>query len=1425
MLREHQSHPVRSLARRLSRHRRRRLICEALEDRRVLAAILFEDFEDATITYTATPADSLADIGNSDYYGRVAFSALPADMVYSNPQGNSAYAVQDIDGALATPTSTITLDWSNIDVSNFTNLNLSFFVAEDDDGSNEDWDSTESVRLSVQLNNGGFTDIFAIEAEENPIGDQVNNAPRVDTDFDGIGDGALITDTFTQFSRAIADASELDIRLTIETFNASDEDIAFDNLLLEGDVADNPPALLAFTRQTPPASPTNADSLVFRASFSEDVQNVSTGDFDANGTTATVSNVATVDASTYDITVSGGDLAGLNGTVGIDLAAGQNIIDTAANPLPVGEPAVDQTYVVDNTAPVFSSITRSNPATSPTAADTLVFLATFNEAVSSVDSSDFDVSGTTATVSAVSPVSGSAYQVTVAGGDLPTLNGTVGLDLAGGQNITDLAGNPLPASEPATDETYVMDNVGAPVTLLFEDFEDATITYTATPADSLADIGDRDYYGRVAFSALPATVNYSNQQGLSFYGAQDIDSAAVTATAIMLNWTGVNITGFENLNLSYFFAEDDAPGLEDWDSTDSVRLAVQVDGGGFTDVFAIEAEENPIGDQVNNAPRVDTNFDGIGDGTEITDVFTQFSNAIPTGSVLDIQLTIQGFNALDEDIGFDNLLLAGDPIDVPPELSSFTRQTPPSSPTNADSLVFRATFSEAVQNVNAGDFDVSGTTATITNVATVNASTYDITVSGGDLAGLNGVVGIDLAAGQDITDTTSNALPAGEPTTDQTYVVDNTAPVLSSFARSNPATSPTDADTLVFRVTFNEAVNNVDTGDFDVTGTTAIVAVVSPVSASSYDVLIAGGDLPNLNGTVGLDLAVGQDITDPAGNALPAGEPATDETYVVDNTNSPLTLLFEDFEDAIITYTPTPADQLSDLANLDYFGRIAFADLPALTQYSNQQGLSFYGAQDIDSAAPNGAQTVTLDWTGLNISGLTDLNMSWFVAEDEAPGLEDWDSTDSVRLAIQIDGGGFTDVFAIEAEEFPIGDQVNNAPRVDTNFDGIGDGTEITDVFTQFGTSIPTGSTLDIRLTIEQLNALDEDIAFDNLLVTAAQPDQDPPVLESIVRRLPPDNPTNADVLTYRATFNEAVQNVTAADFIDDAPGLTGVQRFVSMVTPTVYDITLFGGNLASFEGLVGVDLSATQDITDLAGNPLPQVEPAIDEQYLVDNSPPVTVSFLRNNPLTSPTDSDTLEWLVTFAEPVLNVTADDFAITGAVPVITSTILVDSQNFRVQISGGNLPNLNGVVGLDLGPNQDITDLAGNALPNQEPATDETFVVDNPLGAPTLLSFTRQNPATSPTNADQLTFRATFDQAVQNVTASDFIDDAPGLTGVQRFVSMVTPTVYDITLFGGNLASFEGLVGVDLNATQDITDLAGNPLPQVEPAIDEQYLVD
>ena len=191
---------------------------------------------------------------------------------------------------------------------------------------------------------------------------------------------------------------------------------------------------------------------------------------------------------------------------------------------------------------------------------------------------------------------------------------------------------------------------------------------------------------------------------------------------------------------------------------------------------------------------------------------------------------------VDFDIKFDSVT-----VNFGTSLDSFERQTPASSPTNADTLVFRATFSDGVQNVSKEDFSVNGTTtATVTGVSSVSTSVYDITVSGGDLANFNGVVGIDLKSGHNITDSSTGLpVPTAEPATDETYTLDNTGPTVTinqAGGQSDPATGAP----INFTVVFSDSVSDFATGDVTLTGTAGATTATVTGSGTNYNVAVSG---------------------------------------------------------------------------------------------------------------------------------------------------------------------------------------------------------------------------------------------------------------------------------------------------------------------------------------------------------------------------------------------------------------------------------------------------------------------------------------------------------------------------------------------------------------------------------------------------------
>ncbi|MBE2216115.1 MAG: autotransporter-associated beta strand repeat-containing protein [Opitutaceae bacterium] len=128
--------------------------------------------------------------------------------------------------------------------------------------------------------------------------------------------------------------------------------------------------------------------------------------------------------------------------------------------------------------------------------------------------------------------------------------------------------------------------------------------------------------------------------------------------------------------------------------------------------------------------------------------------------------------------------------------------------------------------------------------------------------------GTTLASGQYTFTATASAGGTSSPASLPFVVtVDTAKPTITSLVRYNPSSSATSAGTLVFRVTMNEPVINVDVADFALTKNpatiTGSITSVTEVSPSIYDVTVTGvsGD-----GTIRLDRPASATITDYAGN-------------------------------------------------------------------------------------------------------------------------------------------------------------------------------------------------------------------------------------------------------------------------------------------------------------------------------------------------------------------------------------------------------------------------------------------------------------------------------------------------------------------------------------------------------------------------------
>lgn len=129
------------------------------------------------------------------------------------------------------------------------------------------------------------------------------------------------------------------------------------------------------------------------------------------------------------------------------------------------------------------------------------------------------------------------------------------------------------------------------------------------------------------------------------------------------------------------------------------------------------------------------------------------------------------------------------------------------------SLSWTVQFNIPVRNLDATDFDILGSTATVTSVlANATFDSYTITATGGDLSTVQGLVSLVFQEYQDITNLYGTALSNTHPVTtnDNSYFVGNRLAYTSNT--STPLTSPifnlVNNQWLMFSLPLNPGTNN-----------------------------------------------------------------------------------------------------------------------------------------------------------------------------------------------------------------------------------------------------------------------------------------------------------------------------------------------------------------------------------------------------------------------------------------------------------------------------------------------------------------------------------------------------------------------------------------------------------------------------------------
>jgi hypothetical protein len=203
-------------------------------------------------------------------------------------------------------------------------------------------------------------------------------------------------------------------------------------------------------------------------------------------------------------------------------------------------------------------------------------------------------------------------------------------------------------------------------------------------------------------------------------------------------------------------------------------------------------------------------------------------------------------------------------------------------PTNASPVNFTAVFSEAVTGFDGTDVTIGGTSAgTKTATVTGGPTTYNVAISG-----MTGTGTVTASVGANKAQDAAGNGNAASTTGDDTVTYDVTAPTVSSIARVG--TSPTNASSLQWTVTFSESVTGVGTADFALTATGTASASVSSVTGSGTTYTVTANTVAG-DGTLRLDVTDDDSIADTATNKLGGtgtgnGNSTTGQAFTVDRT-------------------------------------------------------------------------------------------------------------------------------------------------------------------------------------------------------------------------------------------------------------------------------------------------------------------------------------------------------------------------------------------------------------------------------------------------------------------------------------------------------------------------------------------------------------
>jgi len=302
--------------------------------------------------------------------------------------------------------------------------------------------------------------------------------------------------------------------------------------------------------------------------------------------------------------------------------------------------------------------------------------------------------------------------------------------------------------------------------------------------------------------------------------------------------------------------------------------------------WTVVFSESVTGVAASNFATVATGLTGSTAVTGVSGSGTTYTVTASTGTsgTGTLQLKLSGAGSIKDTAG--NAL--GGTIPFPGQTYTIDRTAPTvvsivlggPNPTNASSVTWTVTFSEAVTGVTTSNFGVVvtglGGTPKVT-AASGSGTTWTVTASTGSGSG---TLQLKLSSGSGIKDLAGNALGGTIPFPGQTYTIDRTAPTVVSINTADP--NPTSAASVHWTVVFSESVTGVMASNFALVASgltgTSITGVTG--SGATWTVTASTGSGTG-TGTLQLKLSSGSGIKDLAANALGGTIPFPGQTYTV----------------------------------------------------------------------------------------------------------------------------------------------------------------------------------------------------------------------------------------------------------------------------------------------------------------------------------------------------------------------------------------------------------------------------------------------------------------------------------------------------------------------------------------------------------------